>query len=145
MGPSMRKTSVRFVLGTSAAIALVATVATAAEAGDHYGYATPAGTTHVGSLFQYKDLQGDRLYIQAASGCDPEIGGNPDYYVPDLGADPFNSDNGTSSFADFNGCDTKLFSDPRAGGDSFGYYNAGMNGMNINGSFENRASSVQWD
>ncbi len=103
------------------------------------------GTVHIGSLYQFANKQGDQLFISAKTGCDPETEDSPDYYVPNLDTDQYGSSTGTSSFTDYNRCDTKLFDRTNGDGNSFGYINAGSGGYNIRGSFDNSARSVQWD
>ena len=116
-----------------------------AHAEVRYGQTNHPGTTVVGHLWQYHDEQGDELVLTASGSCTPETGGAPDYYVTNLANDPYDSNNGTSSFQDYASCDTKLFNGTDGTGTSYGYYNGGSAGMNINGSFDNTASSVQYD
>lgn len=143
----MKKTISAGGLCLVAVLAAALTPASSATAETRYGQSSKSGTTgttHIGSLYQYANKQGDQLYIMASGGCDAETRGDPEYYVSDLSKNPYLSNNGTSSFTDFNGCDTKLFDGTNGTGTSFGYYNGGSTGFNVSGSFDNKASSVQW-
>jgi hypothetical protein len=139
------RTSLLALTSCAAAVVSIATLSPA-QAETRYGQANRPGTTHIGSLYQYAGKQGDQLYITAATGCQTsETSGDPEFYVTNLANSPYLSNNGTSSFADFASCDTKLFDGINGTGTTFGYYNATSAGMNVSGSFDNKASSVQWD